>query len=22
MGPSYVFQLLWGSTLVHKIVPI
>ena len=21
MGPSYVLQLLWGSTLVHKMVP-
>ena len=22
MGPSYVLQLLWGPTLVHKMVPI
>ena len=22
MGPSYVHQLLWGLTPVHKIVPI
>ena len=22
MGPSYVLQLLWGPTLVYKMVPI
>ena len=22
MGPSYVHRLLWGLTLVHKMVPI
>ena len=22
MGPSYVHQLLWGLTLVHKMVPM
>jgi len=21
MGPSYVLQLVWGPTLVHKMVP-
>ena len=22
MGPPYVHRLLWGLTLVHKVVPI
>jgi len=22
MGPSYVLQLVWGPTLVHKMVPV
>jgi len=22
MGPSYVLHLVWGPTLVHKMVPI
>jgi len=22
MGPSYVLQLVWDPTLVHKMVPI